>query len=266
MIEVVSLVNFDNTNRVKYLQKSFSSLHSYYGDELVHHVFDSSENVLEQKREYDKLGVNLHHMPGASYTERLKCIKSKVSSDFVVFLPDDYVWIFNYPLLEVIEQARKHDISQVKLSCRGMSWFAQESPQPVAWFENNKVISGEVLIKESDLFVSKRRWIRDFHEQFSLGCTISNVDFLDWVSRHIYSDVYSPGAAEKRAYLSLVVKRYYTAYYKMQVPAFHFAEYAVEGDRTKHTLEDMLIESNYAIYNKLFNKVECAVNDKSNLS
>jgi hypothetical protein len=256
MIEIVSLVNFDNLKRVEYLEKSFCSIHKYNSNNIIHHVFDSSKSTKIQSAYYQKLGIKLHHMPGSSYNERLKCIKSAVKSDFIVFLPDDYVWIFDFPIEDAILQARKHNVSQVKLSCRGMDWFSKKNSVPKPWFTGNQVESGEKLCEKDSLFISKRRWLRNFHEQFSLGCTISSVDFLDHVAQRIAKPLFSPGACEKRAYLILAFYRYYTAYYKMQCPAFHFADYAVEGERTKHTLVDMLIEENYPVYNKLYNKIE----------
>jgi hypothetical protein len=256
MIEIVSLVNFDNPKRVQYLEKSFGSIHKYNSKNIVHHVFDSSQSTELQSIYYRKLGIELHHMPGSSYNERLQCIKDVVSSDFIVFLPDDYVWIFDFPIEAAISQARQYGVSQIKLSCRGMSWFAQENPTPKAWFKGNQVESGERLHEQGALFISKRRWFRNFHEQFSLGCTISSVEFLDHVAQRIRSPLFSPGACEKRAYLILVFYRYYTAYYKMQCTAFHFADYGVEGKRTEHTLEDMLIEENYSVYNSLYNGIE----------
>ncbi|MEZ9464546.1 hypothetical protein AB4178_22935 [Vibrio splendidus] len=253
MIEVVSLVNFNNEKRIRYLEKSFATFHKINNYDVRHIVLDSSTELKGQEAIYEKLGVELHHMPNSSYSERLKIIYDLVKSDYFVFLPDDFVWILDYPINRAIESARASKIAQIKLSCRGMEWFAEENPKPKSWYEGNKLISGERLVKEGSCYVSKRWWYRNFHEQFSLAATITNKEFLHDTIKNIPDDIYSPGAAEKKAYIKLLLKPYRTAYYDMLIPAFHFCEFEVEGENKEYTMKDMLIEKNYSIYNSLYN-------------
>ena len=81
-----------------------------------------------------------------------------------------------------------------------------------------------------------------------------NLEFANWVVNRIPSSVRSAGEAEKRGYLALLFKRYYTAYYRMWIPAFHFIDVEIEGENNRHKALDMLIEQNYSLYNELYNK------------
>ncbi|MCW4631033.1 MULTISPECIES: hypothetical protein [Marinomonas] len=253
MIEVVSLVNFDNKKRVQYLEKSFASFHKFNPIDVRHIVFDSSKDITEQKVFYDKHNIELYHLPNCSYIDRLKHINDVVKNDYFIFLPDDFVWIFDYPIEKAIEAARHSNVMQIKLSCRGMQWFSEKNPEPMSWYDDNKLISGELLVKEGKCYVSKRWWYRNFHEQFSLAATITNGKFLNETIRAIPSGINSPGAVEKKAYIKLLFKPYYTGYYDMLIPAFHFCDSDVEGKAKEYTTKDMLIENNYEIYNSLFN-------------
>ncbi|WED22004.1 hypothetical protein L3Q72_00890 [Vibrio sp. JC009] len=250
MIEVVSLVNFDNQDRSRYLRESFGSFYHYNDVDIRHIVFDSSQRVGRQKEYYDKYDIELVHAPGTSYSQRLKMIESKVTNDYFLFHPDDFRWICPYPLADVINNCRKHNIDQIKMVCRGMEWFSSQNPAPKPWYEGNQVVTGEKLEECDDLFISRRQWRRDFHEQFSLSCTISRTEFFTKLCGRLSDNIFSPGQAEKHAYVRLFFQRYLTAYYKMRIPVFHFAEYDIEGDRT---LKDMLIKDNFSLYNKLYN-------------
>lgn len=253
MIEVVSLVNFNNEKRIRYLEKSFASFHQINKDNVRHIVLDSSSELKGQEKIYEQHGIEFHHLPNSSYSYRLKRINGLVQSDYFVFLPDDFVWILDYPIEKAMDAARASNVAQIKLSCRGMEWFANENPEPASWYEGNKLASGEKLVKEGKCYVSKRWWFRNFHEQFSLAATITNKEFLHNTIKGIPDDIYSPGAAEKKAYIKLLLKPYYTGYYDMLIPAFHFCEFEVEGKEKEYTMKDMLIEENYSIYNSLYN-------------
>lgn len=252
MIEVISLVNFSNEKRIEYIDKSFRSFH-HFNKGVRHIVLDSTNSIEKQKKKYEELGVEYHHLPGVSYIDRLKMVNELVTNDYFVFLPDDFVWIYNYPIQKAMDQAKKNNVVQIKLSCRGMDWFSDPNPKPKPWFEGSKLISGETLKREGDLFVSNKLWFRNFHEQFSLAATITNKTFLHNAIMNIRRVTNSPGSVEKKVYLKLIFTRYKTAYYDMKIPAFHFCDIEVEGIMKKHTTKDMLIESNYEIYNSLFN-------------
>ena len=155
MIEVVSLVNFSNKKRVKYLDKSFSSFYSFNHSKIRHIVLDSSEEVEEQRKIYDKYGIEFHHFPKSSYLARLKMINEIVKNDYFVFLPDDFVWIMDFPLDKAIEAAASSRLAQLKLSCRGMTWFAEKNPAPKSWFDGRRLESGEKLVVDGNCFVSK---------------------------------------------------------------------------------------------------------------
>lgn len=254
MIEVVSLVNFNNKERIRYLDKSFASFHRFNQSNVRHVVLDSSSELKGQEKIYQRYGIELHHLPNSSYSERLKKIHGIVNGDYFVFLPDDFVWIFDYPIEKAIQAARVSNVAQIKLSCRGMEWFANENPKPTPWFEGNKLISGEKLVKEGKCYISKRWWFRNFHEQFSLAATITDKNFLHNTIKNTPDKIFSPGEMEKKAYIRLIFKPYYTGYYDMLIPAFHFCEYEVEGKGKEYTMKDMLIEENYKIYNSLYNK------------
>ena len=255
MIEVVSLVNFSNKKRVKYLDKSFSSFYSFNHSKIRHIVLDSSEEVEEQRKIYDKYGIEFHHFPKSSYLARLKMINEIVKNDYFVFLPDDFVWIMDFPLDKAIEAAASSRLAQLKLSCRGMTWFAEKNPAPKSWFDGRRLESGEKLVVDGNCFVSKRWWYRNFHEQFSLAATITQKQFLNSLVGNMSGEVFSPGAVEKKAYVKLLLRSYYTGYYKMWIPAFHFCDPDVEGEEKDYTTKDMLIEENYKIYNKFINRI-----------
>jgi len=203
---------------------------------------------------YQEFGLEVVHLPGETYGRRLRQGVARLREDYVVFLPDDYVWIFPFPLAAAIEECRNYGIDELKLACRGMKWFAQKNPQPAPWFNGHRVISGERLVPSGNLLVSKRHWRRNFHEQFSLGCHLLRRSFLSEVVAKIPEKVVSAGQAEKHAYLALVFRRYKTGYYKMWIPAFHFIDVSVEGEKNRFKADDMLIENNYQIYNELYNR------------
>lgn len=254
---MVSLVNFDNQKRVSYLERSFGSFHSQYQSQSLRHlVFDGSKSIGNQREAYRKFNCEVFHQPGMPFGARLRWATREVKSDYFLFLPDDFAWIFPFPLEDVIGQCREYGVDELKLTARGMSWYSESNPQPQGWQSDGRVISGEQLVREGDLFVSKRHLFKDFHEQFSLACNLFRTSFAKWVFDRIPEDVLSAGQAEKRAYLRLIFKRYKIAYYRMWIPAFHFIDLNVEGDNPKNRLKlrTSLIESNYEIYNKHFNR------------
>ncbi|MGE0528671.1 MAG: hypothetical protein AB7G93_05490 [Bdellovibrionales bacterium] len=260
MIEVISLVNFDNPERARYLERSFGSFYRYYSpDSVKHWVLDSSRALDTQSPYYKQYGIQVVHVPGLSYGDRLKRAADLVTESHFLFLPDDFQWIFNFPFKEAIMASEHSGIAELKLTCRGMPWFAQPGAPPEPWFHHEngrvRVMSGELLACEGNMHVSRRRWIRNFHEQFSLACNLFESDFARWVFRRISSRARSPGEAEKQAYVRLLIKRYATGYYKMWIPAFHFIDLKVEGDRNKNKEKaaTMLVEANFETYNKHYN-------------
>lgn len=253
-MEVLSLVNFDNQKRVQYLEKSFGSYYRNF-PKTRHYVIDSSKSLNAQQEAYKKFGIECHHMPGANYATRLKFGINLIQSDYFLFFPDDFVWIMKYELERAVAQAREYGVHALKLGCRGMSWFSQKNPKPQSWHDGAKLISGETLVRHGDLYVSERRWIRDFHEQFSLGCGIMQTEFARSTIRKIPQSAKNPGHCEKWAYFFLLFKRYYTAYYKMQTPVFHFVDLSIEGDSPKNRERAVtnLLEENYELFNREFN-------------
>jgi hypothetical protein len=253
VIEALSVVSFDNPARVPYLERSFRAFHRYYPG-ARHVVMDGSERMGAQEEIYRGLGVEFHHRPTA-FSERLKFGLGRLRQDYFVFLPDDFNWIFDFPLAAAIEECGRHGIDELKLTCRGMPWFSRPNPVPETWFHGDRVISGERLVRRGDLFVSERTLFRDFHEQFSLACNLIRRGFLEALARRMPDDLPSPGAVEKWAYLRLYLKlnRYSVAYYKMWIPAFHFIDLTVEGRAQAHKADDMLIDENFDLYNGLYN-------------
>lgn len=253
-MDVVSLVNFDNPARVQYLDRSFGSFYKFNSGHR-HFVFDSSKNMGPQKLIYDRYGIQVLHMPGAYFGQRLKKAMTLVKDDYFLFLPDDFNWIFKFPLENAIQECRRFKIDHLKLTGRGMRWYSVKDASPAPWFEGSKVLTGEVLKKEGDLYVS-RRWVwRDFHEQFSLACNILNTEFARWVIDRLPEKVKTPGQAEKNAYLRLLLRRYSVAYYRMWIPAFHFIDLEVEGrtPQNVYKMQTSLIEDNFSRYNRAFN-------------
>lgn len=255
MINVLSLVNFDNERRAVYLDRSFASFYRFNsGAQIKHWVLDSSRSLSAQEPYYRKFGVEVVHLPGATFGQRLHEGLSRLEQDYFVFLPDDFEWIFKFPLEAAVAEARARGIAELFLRARGMKWYGQLGATPEPWFEGAKLISGEILAREGDLFVS-RKIIRGFHEQFSLGCNLLSTQFAREVLMKVPSKVKSPGEAEKRAYVRLLFRRYATAYYKMWVPAFHFIDLNVEGasDKNRERAETNLIRENIAVYNGRYN-------------
>lgn len=251
-------MNFNNQKRCVYLDTSFGSFYRFNSDlEIDHTVVDSSKEMGDQKAYYDKYNVKTVHVPDETYGRRLRIITSHIKQDYFVYLPDDFRWIFKYPLEEAIAQAKKHNVQMIKLGPRGMKWFAEPNPSnPEAWFDGNQVMSGEKLKQKDDLFVSSRWWYRDFHEQFSLGCCIFQSEFAHKIFNRINEKCLTPGQCEKSAYLRLLFQPYDVAYYKMWTPAFHFIDLDIEGDNqyTQVRAADQLIEENIEIYNRLFHQ------------
>ena len=253
-IEVLSIVSFNNQARVAYLERSFRVFHHHYPN-VRHVVIDGSTEIGSQQQIYSELGIEVHHRP-TPFSERLKFGINLLKDDYFVFLPDDFNWIFNFPLHKAIEECRHEKIDELKLTCRGMQWFARPNSQPEPWFAGNKVISGEQLIEKGDLFLSGRTLFRAFNEQFSLACNLIQLDFISDLLRKMPDDLLSPGAVEKWAYIRLYLRlnKYSVAYYKMWIPAFHFIDLEVEGYAQAHKALDMLIDENFNSYNESFNQ------------
>ena len=91
MVEVLSLVNFDNQARVQYLERSFRSFYKY-NNVTNHIVIDGSQKIGRQKEIYDELGITYFHQR-TYFSERLKFGLQQLKNDYFVFLPDDYEWI-----------------------------------------------------------------------------------------------------------------------------------------------------------------------------
>ena len=71
MIDILSLVNFNNQKRAQYLPQSWGSFYRY--NSLGRHlVFDSSNTLDAQKPHYQNFKVDARHVPGMSYGERLQ--------------------------------------------------------------------------------------------------------------------------------------------------------------------------------------------------
>lgn len=249
-IEVLSIVSFNNSARIDYLERSFRVFHSYYPD-VRHVVIDGSDKLSRQVNIYNQLGIEFHHRPTA-FSERLKYGISLLRNDYFVFLPDDFTWIFQFPLEDAVEQSKKNGVDELKLTCRGMTWFSQENPEPVPWHANGKLRTGEQLVRQGKLYISKRGITRSFSEQFSLACNIIRKEFIVALAQKMPDTLLTPGKVEKWAYIRLYCRlnRYVVAYYKMWIPAFHFIDLNVEGLCNAEKASDMLLPSNFDIYNK----------------
>ncbi len=255
MLDVVSLVNFDNPKRVAYLERSFGSFYSF-GHKFRHFVFDSSKSLAAQSSAYKKYGVEVIHKPGLSYGRRLKLAMEYVTADHFLFLPDDFSWIFDFPLADAIQQCRTSQVAELKLTCRGMPWFSKPGGPPEPWFNGATVASGETLQQEGCLYVTRRRLFRDPHEKFSLACNLLNSQFARKVFGRIRGSAVNPGKAEIDAYIWLALSNYCVAYYRMWIPAFHFIDLTFEPDTpvNRWKVETSLIEENFALYNATFNR------------
>ncbi len=126
-MDVISLVNFDNLQRVAYLDRSFGSFYRF-NSVRRHFVLDGSRSLAPQSEAYQKFGVEVLHCPGATFGERLKRAMTLVESDYFLFLPDDFHWIFQFPLDQACVEGRRFGIHEIKLTCRGMEWFSQREP------------------------------------------------------------------------------------------------------------------------------------------
>jgi hypothetical protein len=249
--EVLSLVNFNNKKRATYLPESYGSFNAYKQDKR-HILIDGSADLNPQINYYKANSIEYYHEPTLNYIQRLKLGISKITSDYFLFYPDDFHWIFDFPIQKAIEECRVYDIKELKLTGRGMSWYSKENPKIDRWFTGNRLISGQVLEKKGDLFVSASV-IRNFHEQFSLACNVLRTDFIQKLLKWMPNKLESPASVEKMAYLLLLGQPYKTAYYKMWIPAFHFTDLNVEGQRMAPRAETNLIKENWSIYNNNFN-------------
>jgi hypothetical protein len=277
MVEVLSIVRFDDANRVKYLDKSFRVFHELY-PQCRHVVVDGSPQDLGQGRYYSELGCEVWFVP-ESYGRRLQFGAKLMRSAYFVFLPDDYTWIFQFPVERAMQEALRFSIDEIKLSPRGLKWYSSITTVPEKWYVGNKLrrsdvdygknpgtlkaylirfwellSAGERLSPCGQLMVSSRRFLRAFNEMFSLGCNILSTSFLlEVIGRiRLVSSIVSAGDFEKAAYRGLLTRSYRTAYYRFWTPAFHFLDPLVEGASQHHKLADMLIPENYEVYNRLF--------------
>jgi len=253
MVEVLSLVNFNNKKRIEYLEQSFATFYKYKYD-VRHVVIDGSDELGEQVEYYKKFNVEYHHQPKKTYARRLKNGLNLLKNDYFLFYPDDFAWIFHFPLEDAIAECRANKIKELKLTCRGMDWFSELNPKVVPWFQDNQVITGEKLKLAGNLYISNTiTFFRDFHEQISLACNIINTDFLKGILKLVPDSAYSPGKVEKWAYLILAVRPYNVAYYKMWIPAFHFIDLDIEGHQWANKFKTSLRTENFSIYNSHFN-------------
>lgn len=277
MIEVLSLVNFDNQERVEYLHKSFGSFYNYNTVDR-HVVIDSSTVIGKQKEIYEKYGIEYYHKP-ISYSQRLKFGVSILNADYFLYLPDDYEWIFDFAVEETMIQAKKHNIKEIKLVCPSMQWFSKLNPDIKEWYnedfvlqdvqvltkEGNKlkrlfwdihtfITKNERLIKKDDLYISNRHFRRSFQQQFSLGCHILERNFVKKLSLNMPDYLLSPSEVEKNVYKQLIFKKYLTAYYNMETPAFHFVDLNIEGLDKKHFASMNLIKENFKYFVNMENK------------
>lgn len=252
-VEVLSIVSFNNPARIDYLERSFRVFHQYYPN-VRHVVIDGSEILSRQVDIYSELGIEYHHQP-TPFSQRLKFGLSLLKNSYFVFLPDDFTWIFPFPLAEAIAECEKFHVDELKLTCRGMPWFAQEHPVPEPWHVNGKLNTGEQLLRQGDLYISTWGLRRSFSEQFSLACNIIRKEFVALLASGMPDTLVSPGKVEKWAYLRLYARlnRYVVAYYKMWIPAFHFIDLSLEGAEHANKAADMLIEKNFEIYNVFLN-------------
>ncbi len=254
------------------MNRSFGSLHSHNRVDR-HIVIDGSQELREQEAIYKKFGIEYHHMPSAPFSARLKKGVSLLKSDYFIFVPDDYEWIFNFPISEAITQARKHNIKELKLVCPPMQWFSQKDPVVEKWYDEdfklNQVLvptqsgniakrvfwdfhtwftSGEQLVQQDDLFISHRHYRRSFMQQFSLGCHLIETNFMKDLCVNMPNNLPSAGTVEKYIYKTLLFRPYLTAYYKMSTPAFHFIQLEVEGQEKAHIASTNLIAQNYQYF------------------
>jgi hypothetical protein len=71
-----------------------------------------------------------------------------------------------------------------------------------------------------------------------------------------------PEFLEKRTYLNLALKHYWTADYVMWIPAFHVVDKQVKGQRQLRRADDMLIKGNFNLYHSVFNILALEDKDK----
>lgn len=271
MVEVLSMVNFDNQDRIDYLQRSFKSFYKY-NKIKKHIVIDGSKEMGRQQEIYEELNIEYYHQP-ISMAQRLKFGVSLMDNDYFVFLPDDYEWIFDFPTEEAIKEAKKNDIKELKLVCPPMQWFSEKEPIVEKWYDEDFKLkqvlvptqsgnilkrvfwdfhtwftSGEQLVQKDDLFISYRHYRRSFMQQFSLGCHIIETNFMKNLCVNMPDDLPSAGSVEKYVYKKLLFRPYLTAYYKMLTPAFHFIQLEVEGQEKAHIASTNLIAQNYKYF------------------
>jgi len=267
MMEVLSLVNFDNLARVDYLQRSFKSFY-IYNEVQRHIVIDGSKYMGKQKDIYDELGIEYYHMP-TSFSQRLKFGVALLKQDYFVFLPDDYEWIFSLPIEQAIAESRENNIKELKFVCPPMQWFSMQNPSIEDWYDENytlqkihvptqsgnilkrflwnihtKLTNGETLVRNGNLLIAERQMRRSFMQQFSLGCHLMETEFVAELCLNMPNDILSAGKVEKYIYKKLVFRTYLTAYFKMLTPAFHFIDLEVEGQDKIHIASTNLTESN----------------------
>jgi len=253
IIDILSIVSFPNSERVSYLEKSFGSFYQFnLKNKYRHIVIDGSLENFGQEEIYKKYSVQYFFIK-ETYSKRLKIGLSKIKNEYFLFMPDDYRWIIEYPFSQALEECKINKIHELKLVCRGMDWFSQKNPTPLPWHLNGKVISGEQLYKKGNLYISNRKIIKNFHENFSIGCHIINLNYINRLIKHLPSYIKSPSEVEKYFYLIIFLNRLWcrVAYYKMIIPAFHFA--TIEAEPYSDKFKDMLINENTNIYNNAFN-------------
>ena len=275
MVEVLSLVNFDNQARVQYLERSFRSFYKY-NNVTKHIVVDGSHKIGRQKEIYDELGITYFHQR-TYFSERLKFGLQQIKNDYFVFLPDDYEWIHSLNIEDATTISRKNNIKELKFVCPPMQWFSMANPSVEKWYDKTFTLKdiyvpthkkkffksffwschrfftkGERLLKDGDLYISRRHFRRSFMQQFSLGCHLIEKHFLDVVTYRMPNNIVSAGDVEKFIYKKLLLRNYLTAYYKMLTPAFHFIDLNVEGEDQAYMASTNLLEKNKEIFRRNF--------------
>lgn len=259
-LEIVSMVYFADLLRVQYLSRSWESFHKMYDSMRFRHiVLDGSEDIGIQRAYYDKLNIEYYHRP-ESYSSRLKEAVKLVSGDYFLFFPDDFQWIFRYPLAEAIFQSRKCGVDELKLVCRGDTWMSSPGAEPKPWYRRTSkgvvVAGGEVLKTCGNIHISKRfpALRRDFHEQFSLACHVLRTSFARSIFDRLPATLRSAAECERQIYRVLRFRRYTTGYYRMWTPAFHFIDVNAEPNNNKREqfAATELHRENFEAFNAFF--------------
>lgn len=257
-MEILSIISISDSRRLNYLRKSYLEFHRLSDKKYQWVVVDGSPVEVGQSELLQSLGVNHVKMPNALYIDRLRRGLGLIKSKYCLFFPDDYRWVTTFPFATAIREMERLDISQLKLSCRGMKWFAQPGATPSDWIEEALADDSRRWSVDAGLFFRQDFCLRrGFHEQVSLGCTVSSTEFIRSLVRHWAAKLIgsSPSALEKLSYirLPLINPRYRIGYFKFITPAFHYIESDLEGVKNFHKSLDALVDENVAVANDFLN-------------